>query len=136
MYINEKVRKYGIALLNINDIKEFKDRNKEFKFDIYSVDFNDSRGGIPHPMKDASFNGKSNYFPKYSPDGKWIVFCQAENFMLLQPDSKLYIMEADGTNARLMNCNTENMNSWHSWSPNGHWLVFSSKKESLYTCIQ
>jgi len=133
MYINEKVRKYGNALLNIDDVKEFRDGHKEFKFDIYSVGFNDGMGGIPQPMKDASFNGKSNYFPKYSPDGKWIVFCQAENFMLLQPDSKLYIMKADGTNARLMNCNTENMNSWHSWSPNGHWLVFSSKVESLYT---
>jgi tetratricopeptide (TPR) repeat protein len=132
-YVNEKVKKYGNALLNINDVKEFKKGNKEFKFDLYSVDFNEGTGGTPIPLKDASFNGKSNYFPKYSPDGKWIVFCQAENFMLLQPDSKLFIMKSDGTEARLMNCNRENMNSWHSWSPNGRWLVFSSKEESLYT---
>lgn len=132
-YINEKVRANGRALLDINDVKEFKDGSKEFKFDIYTVDFNDGKGGIAKPLEGASFNGKSNYFPKYSPDGKWIVFCQSENFMLLQPDSKLYIMNADGTNPRLMNCNTDNMNSWHSWSPNGKWLVFSSKTESLYT---
>jgi tetratricopeptide (TPR) repeat protein len=25
------------------------------------------------------------------------------------------------------------MNSWHSWSPNGRWLVFSSKSRSPYT---
>ena len=25
------------------------------------------------------------------------------------------------------------MNSWHSWSPNGRWLVFSSKAFSPYT---
>jgi len=25
------------------------------------------------------------------------------------------------------------MNSWHSWSPNGKWLVFSSKANSAYT---
>ena len=25
------------------------------------------------------------------------------------------------------------MNSWHSWSPNGRWLVFSSKARSPYT---
>lgn len=134
-YINEKVKKYGNALLNINDVKEFKKGNKEFKFDMYSVDFNEGKGGTPQPLKEASFNDKSNYFPKYSPDGKWIVFCQSENFMLLQPDSKLYIMKADGTDARLMNCNMENMNSWHSWSPNGRWLAFTSKQESLYTRI-
>jgi len=132
-YINEKVKKYGNALLNINDVQEFKTGNKQFKFDIYSVDFNEGKGGTAQSLKNASFNEKSNYFPKYSPDGKWIVFCQADNFMLLQPDSKLYIMNADGTNNRMMNCNMGNMNSWHSWSPNGHWLVFSSKEQSLYT---
>jgi Tol biopolymer transport system component len=25
------------------------------------------------------------------------------------------------------------MNSWHSWSPNGKWLVFASKAYSDYT---
>jgi Tol biopolymer transport system component len=25
------------------------------------------------------------------------------------------------------------MNSWHSWSPNSRWLVFSSKARSPYT---
>jgi tetratricopeptide (TPR) repeat protein len=25
------------------------------------------------------------------------------------------------------------MNSWHSWSPNGHWLVFASKANGPYT---
>ena len=38
----------------------------------------------------------SNYFAKYSPDGNWIVFCKAKSFMLLQPDSELYIIPAAG----------------------------------------
>ena len=38
----------------------------------------------------------SNFFPKYSPDGKWIVFCKAKSYMLLQPDSELYIIPAEG----------------------------------------
>jgi len=32
-----------------------------------------------------------------------------------------------------MRANTRLMNSWHSWSPNGRWLVFSSKARSPYT---
>jgi tetratricopeptide (TPR) repeat protein len=32
-----------------------------------------------------------------------------------------------------MRCNTSLMNSWHSFSPNGRWLVFSSKARSPYT---
>lgn len=33
----------------------------------------------------------------------------------------------------LPQCNTERMNSWHSWSPNSKWLMFSSKTNSDYT---
>jgi len=75
----------------------------------------------------------SNYFAKYSPDGKWIVFCKAKSYMLLQPDSELYIIPAEGGKARRLRANTTRMNSWHSWSPNGKWLVFSSKANSDYT---
>jgi Tol biopolymer transport system component len=32
-----------------------------------------------------------------------------------------------------MRANTRLMNSWHSFSPNGRWLVFSSKARSPYT---
>ncbi|MCP4727986.1 MAG: tetratricopeptide repeat protein, partial [bacterium] len=81
----------------------------------------------------ASNNDRSNFFPKYSPDGKWLVFTQADSYMLLQMDSKLHIVPAEGGESRLMNCNTDLMNSWHSWSPNSKWLVFSSKVFSPYT---
>jgi tetratricopeptide (TPR) repeat protein len=40
---------------------------------------------------------------------------------------------AAGGQARRMRCNTSKMNSWHSFSPNGHWLVFSSKARGPYT---
>jgi len=43
----------------------------------------------------------SNYFPKYSPDGRWLVFCKANSYMLLQPDSELYIIPPKGRAARL-----------------------------------
>jgi len=62
------------------------------------------------------------------------VFCQADTFMLLQPDSQLYILPATGGTPRRMRCNHPGrMNSWHCWSPNGRWLVFASKANGPYT---
>ena len=51
----------------------------------------------------------------------------------MRPDSQLYIIPAAGGTARRLRANTRLMNSWHSWSPNGRWLVFSSKARSPYT---
>ncbi len=105
----------------------------QIQYDLYRIPFNDGKGGTPEPIEGASNNGMSNSFAKVSPDGKWIVFVQAKNGLLIRPDSKLYIVPAAGGKARLMNCNTSLMNSWHSWSPNGRWLVFSSKSRTPYT---
>ena len=103
------------------------------QYDLYRIPFNEGKGGKAEPIRGASQNGKSNSFPKISPDGRWIVFVQARNGLLMRPDSELYIVPAAGGQARRMRCNTSLMNSWHSFSPNGRWLVFSSKSRSPYT---
>jgi tetratricopeptide (TPR) repeat protein len=122
------------AVVEKEEVAEFFEGGKKFRYDIYRLDFNDGRGGTPTPLPGASQNGMSNYFPRFSPDGKWIVFCRSDTFMLLCPDSMLYIMPATGGTPRKMRCNFPGkMNSWHSWSPNGRWLVFSSKAAGPFT---
>ncbi len=105
----------------------------QIQYDLYRIPFNDGKGGKAEPIVGASQNAMSNSFPKVSPDGRWIVYVQARNAMLMRPDSQLYIVPAQGGVARRMHCNLSLMNSWHSFSPNGHWLVFSSKGRSPYT---
>jgi tetratricopeptide (TPR) repeat protein len=121
------------ALLDEKDVPEFTVEKKPFRYDLYQIPFNDGKGGVPEPLAGASGDGRSNFFPKYSPDGKWIVFCKADSYMLLQPDSDLYIIPAAGGTARRLRYNTARMNSWHSWSSNSRWLVFSSKVNTPYT---
>ncbi len=108
-------------------------REIPIQYDLYRIPFNEGRGGKAEPIAGASQNGMSNSFAKVSPDGKWIVFVEAHNGQLMRPDGKLYIVPAEGGQARLMQCNTPLMNSWHSFSPNGRWMVFSSKSRSPYT---
>jgi hypothetical protein len=106
---------------------------RQIRYDLYRIPFNEGKGGTPEPISGASRNGMSNSFPKVSPDGRWIVFVKCRNGLLMRPDSQLYIVPAAGGDARRMRCNTTRMNSWHSFSPNGRWLVFSSKSRSPYT---
>ncbi len=105
----------------------------QIQYDLYRIPFNNGKGGTPEPIAGASQNGMSNDFPKVSPDGRWVVFVENRNGLLMRPDSKLYIVPFQGGQARRLRCNMSPMNSWHSFSPNGRWLVFSSKGRSLYT---
>jgi hypothetical protein len=106
---------------------------RQIQYGLYRIPFNGGRGGVAEPLRGASANGMSNTFPKVSPDGKWIVFVKARNGQLMRPDSELWIVPSSGGEARKMRCNTPLMNSWHSFSPNGRWMVFSSKARSPYT---
>lgn len=105
----------------------------QIRYDLYRVPFNDGKGGTPERIVGASENGMSNNFPKVSPDGRWIVYVRCRNGQLMRPDSQLYIVPFEGGQERRMNCNAALMNSWHSFSPNGRWLVFSSKSRSPFT---
>ena len=105
----------------------------QIQYDLYRIPFNEGRGGTPERIEGASQNGMSNNFPKVSPDGRWIVFVQNRNGLLMRPDSQLYIVPTKGGTARRLDCNFSRMNSWHTFSPNGRWLAFSSKGRSLYT---
>jgi len=110
-------------------------RKYPIQFDLYRIPFNHGRGGVPEPLEGASHNGMSNYFARYSPDGRWIVFTRSQSGIMLQPDSELFIIPATGGPARRMRCNRRRFNSWHSFSPNGKWLLFASKANSQFTEI-
>jgi hypothetical protein len=127
-------------ILNIKTVYDNTDihalnKKNNIQFDLYRVAFNQGKGGRPVPLEGASNNDMSNYFPRYSPDGKWLVFTQSKTGIMLQPDSQLFIIPAGGGIARKMRCNQSLFNSWHSWSSNSKWLLFSSKVNSPYTEI-
>ena len=115
--------------------RRFVHGREKFCFDLYKMDFNEGKGGKATAVKGAANNGLSNYFPRFSPNGRFIVFCQSKGFMLNQPDATLYILDTKGKGlARKMKCNfPDAMNSWHSFSPNGKWLVFAAKSEGAFT---
>jgi WD40-like Beta Propeller Repeat len=115
-------------------VVDFMERKAFYTYDLYRLPFPNADAVAPVPVLGASSNGMSNYFPRFSPDGKWLVFTQSKGFMIIQPDAQLVIIPAEGGEPRVMNCNFEGkMNSWHSFSPNGKWMVYSAKSDGPYT---
>ena len=104
-----------------------------FQFDLYSLPFPSHNGAVPQPVQGASANGMSNFFPRFSPDGRWIVFTRSPTGLVGQPDSELWVVPAGGGEPRRLEANTPLMNSWHSFSPDGRWLVFSGKGQRVET---
>jgi hypothetical protein len=133
-YDLRKVRNPDSPMLTKEECPEFfGPERRKMRYDLYRIPFNGGRGGQALPLGGAAGNGKSNFFPRPSPDGRWVVFCQADSYMLLQPDSQLYIMPLEGGSPRRLVANRAGMNSWHSWSSNSRWLVFASKVNGPYT---
>ena len=99
--------------------------------DIASVPYNEGKGGQAVLLKGASDNGRSNFLPVYSQDGRWIVFTQADQGFFSQESADLYIVPAEGGEARLLNCNSRLTESWHRFGPSGRWLAVVTNREDV-----
>lgn len=67
---------------------------------------------------------------RVSPDGKYVMFTLSSygSFPAFQSSSDLYLLEAATGKYRRMEINSDQADTWHGWSSNGRWIVFSSKR--------
>jgi hypothetical protein len=79
---------------------------------------------------DAAGISKSASFPRISPDGKYLVFTLADygTFPIWHKEADLYMLDMQSMKAEKMSINSDKTESYHTWSVNGRWLVFSSKR--------
>lgn len=74
---------------------------------------------------------KSVSFPRISPDGKNLIFVLSYygTFSIWHEEADLYLFNLLNGTVNKMDINSEKSESYHSWSSNGKWLVFSSKRK-------
>jgi hypothetical protein len=86
--------------------------------------------GEPDTILSAHKIGMSITFPRVSPDGRYIMFCTCDHgyFTIYDAHSDIYLLDLTNGTYRKMNINSKSNESYHAWSCNGRWIIFSSKR--------
>ncbi len=103
-------------------------------YDLYKIPFDAQKQtfGKPECVYEASALHKSISFPRISPDGNYLMFTCSDygNFSIWHPESELYLLNLQNGKIRNMQeVNSDNVESFHTWSSSGKWFVFSSKRD-------
>lgn len=109
------------------------DRYAQVKYDLMriSYDIDADRWGDPEEVLSAERTGLSILLPRVSPDGRFVVCCMCQYgcFPISQPSSDLYLVDLADGSFRKMDVNSDTTEAYHSWSSNGRWLAFSSRRQ-------
>jgi len=124
---------YSARALNLIDEESPSlDQIKSTHYDIVRRPFDrDSRSfGAPEVVFDASGMEKSASFPRISPDGRFLVLTLADygTFPIWHQEADLILLDLDTGEHRRMDVNSDEAESYHTWSSEGRWLVFSSRR--------
>lgn len=122
------------------EAKQMPMQYKDVRYNLCSIAFDPETGTFGDKI-DTLFNAvaieKSITFPRPSPDGKHIMFTLVDygNFSIWHPEADLYLYDvASGETHPLDAANSNDTESYHSWSSNSRWFVFSSRRiNGLYT---
>lgn len=102
-------------------------------YNLMSIDFDPKTRsfGKPRMVINAEAEGKSISVPRLSPDGRYILYTKGDygQFHIWHKSSDLWVkdLQTDSCYA-LTDANSPDVDSFHSWSSNGRWFVFSSRR--------
>lgn len=113
---------------------------KDQKYNLCSIDFNPEDGTFGNKV-DTLFNaaamGKSLTWPKPSYDGKYIMFTLIDYgyFSIWHKEAEQWLLNLEtGESHPVVEINSKDSDSYHNWSANSRWVVFTSRRANgLYS---
>jgi len=111
---------------------------KKVKYDLHRISYDLAKDtwGQLETILSAEDTGFSILQPRISPDGQWLLFLitGSGSWPVHHPDSDLCLMNLKAAQQtgkyqyQRLDINSNQSESWHSWSSNSRWIAFSSKR--------
>ncbi len=106
----------------------------QVRYNVMSMTFDEATGqfGEPQLEVDCVSQHKSAAVPRISPDGRYLLFTVADygQFHIWHKTADLYVKDLQtGAVYPLTEANSKDVDSYHTWSSNGRWIVFSSRRD-------
>jgi len=111
--------------------------SKKLKYGLCRVDFDAVTGRFGKCIDTIATAGQSVSFPRLSPDGRYLLYTASDyaTFPIWHREADLEMIDLlDGSTVCMQAVNSNESDSYHAWSSNGRWIVFSSRRiDGLYT---
>lgn len=110
----------------------------DIKYSLCSVGFDPETGEVGDTITTLwDGDGGSISFPRPSYDGRWLMVTRSSygNFTIWHKDADLWIIDLlTGEKRPADELNSDDTESYHSWSSDSRWVVFSSRRiDGLHT---
>ncbi len=124
----------------LSEGKEMPAHYEEVHYNLCRIAFdpaNGTFGSRVDTLVNAAAMGKSISFPRPSYDGRYLLYTLSDygNFSIWHKEADLWLLDLQtGETRALDEVNSPDTESYHSWSSNSRWIVFSSRRQDgLYT---
>lgn len=103
------------------------------RYNLMSIPFDPKTRAFGQPKMEveATTENKSISVPRVSPDGRYVLYTKGDygQFHIWHISSDLWVKDLQTEeNYPLTKANSDDVDSFHSWSSNGRWFVFSSRR--------
>ena len=131
---------YYCAADSVSPMPEARGR---LRYHLMSIAFDPETGTFSQPvplyplLEERAGEAPSVSFPRISPDGRFLLLTASAyaTFPIWHKEADLWLIDLENGACRICNeLNSSDTESYHSWSSNGRWVVFSSRRiDGRYT---